>query len=98
MIRVIILAALFALSACAATPDTGLAKPPAMPALPPELNQRAERLPDITDPSLGGLVIDGAETDRKYNDLAHRHNAVLKAWECIRRALAERSEAATCFK
>ena len=82
------------LSGCAAhtpAPDLGIAPVAQMPALPATLARRAERLPDITDPSLGGLHHDGVNTDTTYNDLAIRYNALVDAWGCVRQALNTRS-------
>ena len=72
-------------------PDLGSAKVAQMPPLPARLAKKAERLPDITDGSLGGIHTDGAQADIRYNDLAYRHNALVDAWGCIREALNGRN-------
>jgi hypothetical protein len=96
--------AVMMLSACATTktpaPDVGVAPPPQMPELPETLSRKAERLPDIADRSLGGLHRDGVNTDAAYNELAHRYNALVDAWGCVRQALNARdpSEINSCLR
>lgn len=91
---VLILAALaFSLGACkttGTTPEMGEAKAVQVPALPPALSKRAERLPDITDPTMGGIQLDGVKTDRKYNELAFQTNALIAAYNCVREAVNAR--------
>lgn len=81
-------------------PELGEAPAVQMPKLPDTLNQRAKRLPDITDGTVGGLTREGVATDQAYNDLSHRHNAVLTAWECVRLAINARDTKALskCFE
>lgn len=105
MTRTISFIVLFALmlAGCAtgpATPDLGSAPPAQMPDLPDALKKRAQPLPPITDATLGGIHKDGMNTDMAYNDLAHRYNAVLDAWECVKKGLNERDPEATerCLK
>lgn len=94
----IVLAAMLALplAACGGggerpDPEIGVAPAAQMPALPNALAQKAERLPDITDPSLGGIHRDGAQSDSRYNDLAYRYNFMVDAWGCVRQHLNSRS-------
>lgn len=93
MKKLVLLAAL-ALSACATTHDpkieVGVAPAAKMPQLPQTLKQKAERLPDITDRSLGGIHKDGVNTDVKYNDLAYRYNFIVDAWGCVADAINNR--------
>lgn len=49
---------------------------------------RAEPLPPITDPTLGGQVESGVDTDRRYIALAIRYNALLDLFQCVREAVA----------
>lgn len=79
-------------------PDVGLAKPVALPALPPYLSKKAERLPDLTDPSMGAAHIDGAETDIKYNEVAHQLNTLIEVYECVKEALATDKDPGKCLK
>jgi hypothetical protein len=92
---IIIMAAFAALAGCKTTDDPGLdvgvAPVAQMPELPATLSERAERLPDIEDRTLGGIHRDGVNTDVAYNDLAIRYNAVVDAWGCVREALNTRS-------
>lgn len=95
-VLVIILAV--ALAGCAHTePETGLAKAVQVPELPVYFDKKAERLPDIADPSFGGIMIDGAETDMKYNDVSIRYNQLVEYYKCIRIAVNEKDkEIKTC--
>lgn len=100
MKKLFILAAALALSACAHkqdTPDLGIAPPPEVPVLPDNLKQKAVRLPDITDPTLAGAHIEGAMTDRKYNDVAIQLNQLIDIYECIRVSLKDRKDPKICF-
>lgn len=101
MKKLIIIAAIV-LAGCGQKPplDVGVAPPAKMPELPRVLQQRAERLPNIEDRSLGGINRDGITTDMRYNDLAYRYNAIVDAWSCVRNSLNERSTEAIdkCFK
>ena len=54
------------LAACQTT--TGLAPDPKIPNLPANLEKKAEQLPPITDPSLGGIVRDSAASSMPYRD------------------------------
>lgn len=98
MMRLTVILIALALGACTQSPraDLGEAPPAAMPELPEAFAKRAERLPPLSDPTLGGVHRDGAETDRAYNRLAYRYNALLDAWECVRLALKERKPVEAC--
>lgn len=93
----LVIAAALLLSACAHGPDVPPSTPVAMPALPPELSKKAEKLPPITDNSLGGIQNDAVETDKKYNTVSRQLNAVIDAWACVKEALATQKEVKTCF-
>ena len=74
------------LTACATTqpPQTGLAKPVQIPELPEAMSIKAERLPDITDMTLGGLIRDGVQTDKQYNSVASQLNRLIDLYNCVR--------------
>ena len=95
-------AALTMISGCKHAPDLelGEAKSVQMPELPAELSRRAERLPDITDRTMGGVQVDGIETDKKYNDVAHQNNALITFYNCVRDAVNGRdaSKVSNCFE
>lgn len=98
MTRAILLILALTLSGCAPkvvaiTPD-----PVAMPALPAPLSGRAEPLPPIVGNDLKTVLRDGVASDRAYNDLRYRYNAVLDAWECVRSALSDGHDAGECLK
>lgn len=72
--------------------------PPAMPILPAKLAEEAKPLPPITGNDLHTLLRDGVAADRAYNDLRDRHNATVRAWECVRLALRDSKPVADCLK
>lgn len=84
----------FLMMGCAHTvePDLGEAPAAAMPALPPVLAEEPEPLPPMTADSLEAHVLDGIETDAKYAALSARYLTLVKAWGCVRQALAERDD------
>lgn len=86
-----------ALTACSTTPTPVVPRPAEMPALPAPLNQRAQSLPPLVATDLHGHIREGARSDRIYNDLRDRHNAVLTAWDCVRAALLDGGDAKACF-
>jgi hypothetical protein len=71
-----------------------------MPELPAPLQQRATKLPHITDPTLGGVHQDGMATDIKYNDLAVRYNSLLDIYTCVKTGLESKDAKAMekCLK
>lgn len=101
---ILIAAAAALLAGCATTgdtpPDLGTAPPAKMPDLGPTLGRKAERLPDMTDPSLGGVHKSGIDSDTAYNELALRYNALVDAWACVKKGLEARDEklAEQCLK
>lgn len=64
--------------------NTGLANPIQLPELPTELSKKAVRLPDITDPTFGGIIQDATLTDQQYNSVAHQLNSLIDLYDCIR--------------
>lgn len=94
----LLLIPIFLLASCGHDQETGLANWPVIPDLPHELNKKAEKLPDIKDNSIGALVIDGTETDIKYNDVSTRLNAVLDIYECVKTSFNNKKSPEECFK
>lgn len=99
----IVAAAAALLAGCQTTqdvPDLGTAPPAKMPDLPDTMKRKAERLPDMTDPSLGGVHKSGIDGDTAYNELALRYNALVDAWDCVKKGLEARDEKLTqqCLK
>lgn len=81
------------LSACKTTsPDTGLAYNPQIPELRPELGVKAKALPPITDNTMGGSQIQGAQDDMQYNSVAHQLNTVIDIYNCVRNAINTRKD------
>lgn len=78
--------------------DIGIAKPIQVPDAPEYLMKKAERLPDITDPSFGGIMVDGAETDSKYNDVANRYNLLIDFYKCMQVSVNEKKDIKECLK
>ena len=77
--------------------ETPEVTPISMPALPAQLARPAQRLPDITDPSLGGAHIQGAQDDQQYNAVASQLNTIIRAWDCVRQALITRTDPNQCL-
>lgn len=114
MKKIIIIAAALALAGCAGKPDgpdinsgsdividgetIGKAPAPKVPALPPSLAKKAERLPDLTNPSVPAQQADAIATDRKYNAIAFQMNNIIDAWNCVKKALNDGEDAEKCFK
>ena len=67
--------------------DTGLAKPVRIPDIPPGLSEKAGQLPQLTDPSMGALVLDGAASDMQYNAEAHQKNKLIDLYNCVKDAI-----------
>ncbi len=113
MKKIILMSMLLVLSACVTTkkdikkPDInidvelgqGIGKAPAaeMPELPATLAQKAGPLPPVTDGTLAGLQQEAAATDRAYNEVGHRLNNVIDAWNCVRVSLRDRKNPKECF-
>lgn len=98
MKRLILIPALL-LSACASTSqgNPGV-EPVKVPALPPALAVKAERLPDLTDNTMGGRELDGAATDRAYNEIAHRLNSIITVYLCVEKSINNKENADSCLK
>lgn len=80
------------LSACGHDAQTGLAKPVRIPDLPTALATKATSLPPITDNSMGGIVLHGAEDDMQYNNVAHQLNAVIDIYNCVKESINKKKE------
>lgn len=78
--------------------DIGIAKPVQIPDAPAHLMKKAERLPDITDPSFGGIMLDAADTDAKYNDVAIRLNQLIDYTVCVQKSINEKKDIEKCLK
>lgn len=78
--------------------DIGIAKPVQIPDAPAYLTKKAERLPDITDPSFGGIMLDAADTDAKYNDVAIRLNLLIDYTLCIQESVNKKKDIEKCLK
>ena len=96
-----VVTALLVLSACATNNPLlpGLAKPVQIPELPLELSRKATRLPDIKDPTFGGIIKDGAEADQQYNAVSHQLNKLIDLYICVRESInREVDPQTTCRK
>lgn len=94
------LALVASLSACGGKKelDIGMAPPVQIPDAPAYLTKKAEKLPEITDPSFGGIMLDGADTDAKYNDVAIRLNLLIDYTLCIQESINKKKDIAKCLK
>ncbi|GAA0767020.1 hypothetical protein GCM10009434_05000 [Brevundimonas olei] len=93
----LILIMVLALSACATKPVPVVPKPVEMPALPAALAQKAEPLPALRATDLNGHLLEGADSDRRYNEVRDRHNALIDLYECVRLALLDGTDALRCL-
>ncbi len=78
--------------------NIGSAPAPKVPALPDNLSRKAQALPPIVDRTLAGQQQSAVEADRAYNSVAHQLNAVIDAWECVRKSLNDGVDPEECFK
>lgn len=86
------------LSACTHTQDTGLAKSVQIPDLPPNLAQKAEPLPPLTDPTMGGLVKSAIDTDMKYNSKAYQLNSLIDLYNCVKTSINDKKDIKSCLQ
>lgn len=77
--------------------DIGIAPPVQIPDAPAPLLKKAEPLPPITDPSFGGIMVDGGDTDVKYNDIAIRYNLLIDFTLCIQKSINEKKDIKECL-
>lgn len=73
-------------------------KPVELPALPSNLAVKANRLPPITDNTMGGREVVGAADDQAYNSVAHQLNTVLDLYNCVRDSINNKKTAEGCLK
>lgn len=90
--RKLIIVAALAVSACAHKPDTGLAPAVQIPPIPANLAQKAEPLPPITDPTMGGLVKANIESSKKYNAVSFQLNKLIDLYDCVKDAVNNKKE------
>lgn len=91
MKKLIIVAALL-VSACASKPDTGLAPAVQIPPIPENLAQKAEPLPPITDPTMGGLVQANVQSSKQYNSVSFQLNKLIDLYNCVRDSVNNKKE------
>lgn len=91
MKKLIIVAALL-VSACASKPDTGLAPAVQIPPIPENLAQKAEPLPPVTDPTMGGLVQANIQSSRQYNSVSFQLNKLIDLYNCVRDSVNNKKE------
>ena len=87
----LILALALLTTACAGK-QTGLAPAVQVPPLPGNLAQKAEPLPPITDPTMGGLVQANVDTSKRYNAVSFQLNKIIDLYVCIRDAVNNKEE------
>lgn len=91
MKKLVIVSALL-LSACANKPDTGLAPAVEIPPIPENLAQKAEPLPPITDPTMGGLVKANIDSSKKYNAVSFQLNKLIDLYNCVMDSVNNKKE------
>lgn len=69
-----------------------------VPDLPVKLSERATALPPIIDNTMGGRELDAAETDRKYNKVAHQTNDLIKLYNCVKDSINNKKDIKKCLK
>jgi hypothetical protein len=96
---VLIVAAALALSGCKTTDTDGNpgVAPVRIPNAPPELLRKAEQLPELTDPTMGGLVSDAVDTDIIYNDVGFRYNKLIDLYLCVQDSINNKKDIDKCL-
>jgi hypothetical protein len=87
----LILALALLTTACAGK-QTGLAPAVQIPPLPGNLAQKAEPLPPITDPTMGGLVQANVDTSKRYNAVSFQLNKIIDLYICVKDAVNNKEE------
>lgn len=98
--KLLIVASAFLLAGCFGSGQERVeagVTPVQIPDLPPNLAKKAERLPDITDPSMGGQVLAGIEAETKYNDVAYEKNALIDLYNCVKETVNEEKDPTKCL-
>lgn len=78
--------------------DLPTTQPVQVPDLPVKLSKPAERLPPLIDNTMGGREVDAAETDRKYNEVAHQTNGLIKLYNCVKDSVNNKKDIKQCLK
>lgn len=96
----LILLCTFVLSACAhqdlhVMPGV---TPVQVPALPSNLAIKAKKLPPITDNTMGGREVIGANTDQAYNAVAWQLNQIIDLYNCVRDSINNKMKSKVCTK
>jgi len=73
-------------------------KPVVIPALPANLSVKANKLPPITDNTMGGREVVGAADDQAYNAIAHQLNKVIDLYACVRDSINNKKPTEDCLK
>jgi hypothetical protein len=47
---------------------------------------------------MGGRELDAAETDRKYNEVAHQTNGLIKLYNCVKDSVNNKKDIKKCLK
>lgn len=84
------------LTACKTVPVPPGVESAKIPDLPAYYQQRAEKLPPITDPSMGGVTLDSTEASKKYNDVSHKYNGLLDLYNCVKESINSKKVPDTC--
>jgi hypothetical protein len=90
-VKKLILALALLTTACAGK-QTGLAPAVQVPPLPGNLAQKAEPLPPITDPTMGGLVQANVDTSKRYNAVSFQLNKIIDLYICVKDAVNDKKE------
>jgi hypothetical protein len=90
-VKKLILALALLTTACAGK-QTGLAPAVQIPPLPGNLAQKAEPLPPITDPTMGGLVQANVDTSKRYNAVSFQLNKIIDLYICVKDAVNNKEE------
>ena len=79
------------LTACGGK-ETGIAPAVQIPPIPANLAQKADPLPSITDPTMGGLVQANIESSKKYNAVSFQLNKLIDLYDCVKEAVNNKKE------
>lgn len=92
----IILPILLFLAACNTTQGAPEVKSIQIPELPVSYT-KAEALPPLTDNTLGGIVKDAVETDKKYNVISLKYNSLIDFYNCIKVSINNKTDPNKCL-